>query len=141
MLDWAASGAMTLTGRPGAAPVTSPAPLLTVLGRVTDRLARATGQTGTAVRPDPAELLTGRAGLAGFHRGGPVSAGGASRLLWAADGWCAVTLSRPEDAASVPAILGVLGIDGLAPATAAARTWRALETAAARRRAGELADA
>jgi CoA-transferase family III len=132
---------MTLTGRPGAAPVTSPAPLLTVLGRVTDRLARATGQTGTAVRADPAELLTGRAALAGFHRGGRVSAGGASRLLRAADGWCAVTLGRPEDAASVPAILGALGIDGLAPTAAAARTWLALETAAARRPGGELANA
>ena len=132
---------MALTGHPGAAPVTSLAPVPTMLSAVTDQLARVTGQTGAAVRADPAELLTGRAGLAGFHRAGRVSAGGATRLLRSADGWCAVTLSRPEDAASVPAILGALGMDGLAATVAAAQTWRALETAAARRPACELAGA
>jgi crotonobetainyl-CoA:carnitine CoA-transferase CaiB-like acyl-CoA transferase len=132
---------MALTGHPGAAPVISPAPVPAMLSAVTDRLARVTGQTGAAVRADPAELLTGRAGLAGFHRGGQVSAGGAARLLRSADGWCAVTLSRPEDAASVPAILGALGIDGLASTVAAAQSWRALEAAAARRPATELAGA
>jgi crotonobetainyl-CoA:carnitine CoA-transferase CaiB-like acyl-CoA transferase len=153
VLDWAASGAMALTGHPGAAPTTSPAPVLTVLGRVTDRLARVTGQTGTAVRADPAELLTGRAGLAGLHRGGRVSAGGASRLLRTADGWCAVTLSRPEDAGSVPAILGALGLDepdpvgsgsfatSTAPAAARAETWLVLEAAARRLPASDLAGA
>lgn len=146
---------MALTGHPGTAPVTSPAPVLTALGRVTDRLARASGRTGTAVRADPAELLTGRAGLAGFHRGGRASAGGATRLLRSADGWCAVSLSRPEDAGSVPAILGVLGAFG-APGTvtadadmavgaaglaSAAEAWPALETAALRLPAGELSGA
>jgi CoA-transferase family III len=132
---------MALTGHPDAPPVTSPATVLAMLGCVTGRLARVTGQTGTAVHADPAELLTGRAGLAGFHRGGRVSAGGGTRLLRSAAGWCAVTLSRPEDAASVPAILGVLGLDGPAPSAATAQAWLALETAAARRPAGELADA
>src|ERR1700744_2848743 len=106
---------MALTRYPGAAPVPSPAPALAMLGCVTDRLARVTSRTGTAVHADPAELLTGRAGLAGLHRRGRVSAGGASRLLRTADGWCAVTLSRPEDAGSVPAILGTLGLDGPSP--------------------------
>ena len=57
---------------------------------------------GTQVRADPAELITGRAALAGFTRGGRVSAGGSSFLLRSADGWCAVTLSRPDDVAAVP---------------------------------------
>ncbi|HWT48425.1 MAG TPA: CoA transferase, partial [Mycobacterium sp.] len=39
--------------------------------------------------------------------GGRVSAGGATRLLAARDGWCAITLSRPDDVAAVPALLQV----------------------------------
>ena len=49
---------MALTGHPGAAPVISPAPVPAMLSAVTDQLARVTGQTGAAVRADPAELLT-----------------------------------------------------------------------------------
>ncbi|AGZ51710.1 coA-transferase III family protein [Mycobacterium kansasii 662] len=54
---------------------------------------------------DAATLLTGRAGLLGLTRRGRVSAGGATRLLAAADGWLAITLSRPDDVAAVPALL------------------------------------
>src|SRR5579875_365625 len=54
VLDWAAPGAMALTGDPRAAPATSPAPVLAMLAAVSDRLARVTGQAGTAVRADPA---------------------------------------------------------------------------------------
>ena len=39
------------------------------------------------------------------RRGGRVSAGGATRLLPARDGWCAVTLSRPDDVDAVPALV------------------------------------
>src|ERR1700758_694416 len=131
VLEWAVSGAMTLTGRPDGAPVFSPAPVLAMLGAVTEQLAQVTGQTGTAVRTDPAELLTGRAGLAGFSRGGRVSAGGASRLLRTADGWCAVTLSRPDDLDLVPAIVGH-DISGDA--------WQAGESAAPRGTTADLAD-
>ena len=52
-----------------------------------------------------ATLLTGRAALLGLTRGGRVSAGGGTRLLAARDGWCAFTLSRPDDVAAVPALL------------------------------------
>src|SRR5580698_5083729 len=102
VLDWAASGAMALTGPPDGAPVASPAPALALLGDVTRQLARATGELGRQVQADPAELVAGRAALAGLRRGGRVSAGRASFLLRAADGWCAVTLSRPDDLAMVP---------------------------------------
>jgi crotonobetainyl-CoA:carnitine CoA-transferase CaiB-like acyl-CoA transferase len=111
VLDWAESGAMALTGMPGRMPVTSPAPALDLLGQVTAELARVTAGTGERVRADPAELITGRAALAGLTRGGQVSAGGSSFLLRSADGWCAVTLSRPDDVAAVPAIAGLLGWD------------------------------
>jgi hypothetical protein len=109
VLDWAASGAMALTGPADGPPALSPAPVLAMVRAVTEQLAEVTALTGCRVRADPSELLTGRAALAGFTRHGRVSAGGASRLLRSADGWCAVTLSRPDDAAAVPAILGALG--------------------------------
>ena len=112
VLDWAASGAMALTGLPEGPPVASPAPTLAMLAQVSAELARVTSTMGNEVRADPAELIAGRAALAGFTRGGRVSAGGSSFLLRAADGWCAVTLSRPDDVAAVPAIAGLLGTDG-----------------------------
>jgi hypothetical protein len=101
---------MALTGFPDGPPVVSPAPVLAMLGTVTSQLAQATQDIGKAVRADPAELITGRAALAGLHRGGQVSAGGASFLLRAMDGWCAVTLSRLDDLEAMPAIIGVLGL-------------------------------
>jgi len=112
VLEWAASGAMALTGMPQGAPVASPAPALALLAEVTAEFARATEASGTAVHADPAELVAGRAALAGLTRGGRVSAGGSSLLLRAADGWCAVTVSRPDDIAAVPAIAGLLGVPG-----------------------------
>ncbi|MDV3128520.1 CoA transferase [Mycobacterium sp. 21AC1] len=59
------------------------------------------------VTVDAAEILTGRAALLGLAAHGRVSAGGATRLLPTADGgWCALTLSRPDDVATVPALVG-----------------------------------
>jgi len=138
VLDWAASGAMALTGLPNGTPVTSPAPVLAMLGTVTDQFAQVTRNTGTRVSADPAELITVRAALAGFSRRGRISAGGSSYLLRAADGWCAVTLSRRDDLAAVPAILGVLGLHG---AELAAEPPAALAAAVLARPAGELAAA
>jgi crotonobetainyl-CoA:carnitine CoA-transferase CaiB-like acyl-CoA transferase len=130
--DWAASGAMALTGMPEGEPVASPAPALARLGEVTAEFALVTRETGKTVRADPAELIAGRAALAGFTRGGQVSAGGTSFLLRSADGWCAVTLSRPDDVAAVPAIAGILGLPGTSPDGIATRTQaRAALTAAA----------
>lgn len=63
------------------------------------------------VAPDATTLLTGRAALLGLTAAGRISAGGATRLLRAADTWCAFTLSRPDDAAAVPALIESAGID------------------------------
>lgn len=115
MLDWAASGAMALTGLPEGIPVISPAPVIAMLDRVTGQLAQVTGDIGTRTRADPAELMTGRAALTGLTRAGQVSASGVSFLLRSADGWCAVTLSRPDDLAAVPAIVGALGLEVAGP--------------------------
>ena len=60
---------------------------------------------GRAVRVDADEIVTGRAALLGLPPPGRISAGGASRLLHAADGWCAFTLSRTEDLEALPALL------------------------------------
>jgi CoA-transferase family III len=60
---------------------------------------------GRLVRVDADELITGRAALLGLDPPGRISSGGASRLLAAADGWCALTLSRAEDLVAVPAML------------------------------------
>lgn len=145
VLKWAASGGMALTGEPDGLPAASPAPVLAMLERVTGEFEQAAGRTGRPVRADPPVLLTGRAALAGFTRGGRVSAGGSSRLLRSADGWCAVTLSRPDDIAAVPAILGSLGLDpGIGPGigeVAAGDAWEALEAGVLARSAREVADA
>ena len=50
-------------------------------------------------------VLGERAALAGLSRRGIISAGGACRMLRAADGWIAISLARPEDIDSVPAVI------------------------------------
>lgn len=131
VLAWAASGGMHLTGRPDGAPIASPAPAFGLLTAVARQLTRATGQVGNSIDVDPGLLLTGRAGLLGLHRAGQSSAGGASRLLRTADGWCALTLSRPDDIAAVPAILETASSD---------EPWTALAAAAPQRTAAALVE-
>lgn len=97
---WGSSGLACLTGPPDGPPDFSRAG---VLARA-DRVAAAVGgHFGIAV--DAATLLAGRAGLLGLTRGGRISAGGGTRLFQARDGWCAFTLSRPDDIAAIPALL------------------------------------
>ncbi|WP_211697449.1 CoA transferase [Mycobacterium spongiae] len=88
--DWGSSGLAYLTGLPDGPPDFSRAHLL---------------RRAEQIAADAATLLTGRAALLGLTRGGRMSAGGATRLLAARDGWCAITLSRPDDVAAVPALL------------------------------------
>jgi crotonobetainyl-CoA:carnitine CoA-transferase CaiB-like acyl-CoA transferase len=106
LLDWAASGAMSLTGRPDGPPELFRPALLPLLASVGAAIADLTERLGDRVDIDPAVLLTGRAGAAGLARQGQGSAGGATRLLRSADGWCAVTMARAEDVELVPAIVG-----------------------------------
>lgn len=97
---WGSSGLAYLTGLPDGPPDFSRA---SVLDRADDVAAVVGDRLGIAV--DAATLLTGRAAVLGLRRRGRVSAGGATRLLAAADGWCAITLSRPDDVAAVPALV------------------------------------
>ncbi|WP_369806493.1 CoA transferase [Mycobacterium sp. E3198] len=98
--SWGSSGLAHLTGLPDGPPDFSRAHVLARAEEVAVAVRRRAG-----IPVGPAVLLAGRAGLLGLTRRGRASAGGASRLLPAADGWCAVTLSRPDDVAAVPALL------------------------------------
>jgi crotonobetainyl-CoA:carnitine CoA-transferase CaiB-like acyl-CoA transferase len=131
VLDWAASGGMALTGHAEEAPLVSPTPAYRLLAEVCRTLATMTGLAGAEVRADAAEILAGRAGLLGLRRSGRASAGGATRLLRAGDGWCAITLSRQDDLDAVPAILR---------ADAVSDPWTALAEAASRWTPSELAE-
>jgi crotonobetainyl-CoA:carnitine CoA-transferase CaiB-like acyl-CoA transferase len=117
--EWAASGAMALTGRADGPALMAPTSVVTGLTRLAGALADTTGLT-----VDGPALLGERAAHAGLTRAGAVSCGGRSRLVRAADGWLAVTLARDEDIELVPAWLGEDGV----------------ETAIGRRRATELVE-
>ncbi|MEO6793768.1 MAG: CoA transferase [Mycobacterium sp.] len=97
---WGDSGLAWLTGEPTGPPDFSRAGVLQRAGQVVDHLNVATG-----IGADAASLLAGRAALLGWTRGGRRSAGAASRLLAAADGWWAITLSRPDDIDAVGALV------------------------------------
>jgi hypothetical protein len=97
--SWPASGAMALTGRADGPPLGAPAGL-------ERRLSQLQRELGDALDVDVAALLGERAALAGLQRRGDVSCGGATQLLRAQAGWCAVALPRPEDVELVPAWLG-----------------------------------
>ncbi|MGV0802398.1 CoA transferase, partial [Mycolicibacterium elephantis] len=69
------------------------------------RVAEAFGAL-TGVGVDAGELVAGRATMLGLAPKGRVSAGGATHLMPSRDdGWCALTLSRPDDVEAVPALL------------------------------------
>jgi len=61
--------------------------------------------SGTEVDADM--IIAGRAGLLGQTPHDRISAGGATHLMPSRDGWCALTLSRPDDVDAVPALLGI----------------------------------
>ena len=84
---------------------------------------------GRHVRVDAEELITGRAALLGLDPPARISSGGASRLLAAADGWCALTLSRAEDVEAVPAMLELREVDD---------PWESLAAAAVRSRVADF---
>ena len=97
---------MWLTGQPGSAPRWPAGDVvgrLEAAGRVLCALAP---KTPDAAEVRVAALLTDRAAWRGLAPGGRVSAGGRCRMLRTSDGWVALTLARPSDLASVPALVG-----------------------------------
>jgi hypothetical protein len=85
-----------------------------------------------------AGVLAERAASAGVARGGRVSCGRGSRLLRAADGWLALTLSRPDDVASLPALLEA-GFDGEPDGTGDLAPWDCVARLVEARPAAEVA--
>jgi hypothetical protein len=61
---------------------------------------------------DAATILAGRAAIVKLNPPSRISAGGATRLLPTADGWCAVALPRDDDIAALPALLEVDAVVG-----------------------------
>jgi hypothetical protein len=98
--DWADSGLAYLTGPADGQSDFSRAAVLAEARQVAVDIAQLLG-----VEIDAATILAGRAGILGLSRRGRVSAGGATRLLATADGWCAVALPRADDVATLPALL------------------------------------
>lgn len=131
LLAWAASGVMDLTGEPDRPPIAGPLAVLPLLTEFAHQLSCFTERIGRRVDADPALVLGGRAAAMGLTRQGRISAGGATRLLPARDGWCAVSLARPSDLELVPAILGSAQVaDPWEAIAAAARTSDARRFAA-----------
>ncbi|NDZ97418.1 CoA transferase [Streptomyces sp. SID6673] len=123
VLGWAGSGGMALTGVSSAPPLISPAAAYGVLDAAVGELGRLTGIVGDAVHLEPGAVIGARAALRGLRGNGQISAGGMTRLIRAADRWIAISLCRPDDVASVPAIVGDQGTDD---------PWRDLADFAAR---------
>ena len=106
-LEWARSGAMALTGPADGPPRVEAAGVAVVARGAALALRVLAAVRGIELHVDGPARLGERAALLGLARRGRVSAGGASRLLCAADGWIAASLARPDDLSSLPAWLGV----------------------------------
>ncbi|HWI43234.1 MAG TPA: CoA transferase [Nocardioides sp.] len=98
---WAASGAMALTGRADGPPEVAPGRPATAVRDALDRLER---RHPEAPLPD-VRLLGERAAVAGLRRNAPWSCGGAFRALATRDGHLGLSLPRPTDVESVPALV------------------------------------
>jgi len=105
--DWWSSGLGDLTGRPDGPPLGPPDGLVPGVRALASAIARDSARLGREVVVDPLAVMAARARLGGLGRRGPVSCGGASRLVPAADGWMAVSLARPSDWELVAAWLGL----------------------------------
>jgi hypothetical protein len=123
---------MALTGHPDGTPLAPAAPVIERLHTVARHIADASARVGNRVEVDLPVVLTGRAERLALKRRGRRSAGGASRLLRATDGWVVVSLARAADIEAVGAVVEATVRDGDA--------WRELEAYAAGHDAGTVAE-
>jgi hypothetical protein len=131
--EWAASGAMELTGAHDGPPL-SPGWNVASAMRGAARALHALG--GPSV--DGPALLGERAVHTGFSRNGPTSPGGSCRILSTADGWIALNLARPSDVGLANAWLDDAGFDARDPWPGIARTIEVVPTSELMERAGGL---
>lgn len=106
LADWAASGAMSLTGHKTGPPIASegnPAGAVRGALAVFSTLSRVSTEQ-TPVLPGIG-LLGERAAMSGFTRRAPWSCGGAFRALPTRDGWLGISLPREDDLALIPALI------------------------------------
>ena len=125
---WARSGLMALTGLADGRPQMCPVPLASCADGTIAALRSLAATGGPPALPDGAGLLGERAAIAGLTRNGRISPGGGCRLLQVADGDLAVSLTREDDWAAVPAWLE----------EAAVESWEAVAKAVATRSAISL---
>lgn len=104
-LAWARSGSMALTGPEEGPPLLAPAPLASRAHACVAALRGLAGGGTPLDALDGGALLAERAAVFGLRRRGSISPGGSCRLLRAADGWLALNLARPDDAAALAAWL------------------------------------
>jgi CoA transferase family III len=129
-VDWAASGIVTLTGRPSGPPLVPPGRAATRARELSEQISAWTADSPSPVRVDGAALLAERAAFTGARRGGQSSPGGACRLLPTADGWAAVSCARPDDPLLLSALIGAeLGPDPWPPVAAWLRAHPGAELA------------
>lgn len=104
---WADSGAMALSGRSQGPPLAPPGnPAGHVLTALDDVAACAEVRTGVRSVLPGVGILGERAAVAGLHRRGPWSCGGAFRTIRTTDGWFGLSLARADDVDLVPALVG-----------------------------------
>jgi len=127
---WARSGLMALTGAADGLPQMCPAPLASCADGTIKALRCIALTNNTNALPTGSSLLGERAAIAQLHRNGAISPGGGCRLLPAADGWFAISLTRDDDWSAVPAWLEDERL----------KSWDAIATAVASRSVGELVE-
>ncbi|WP_134324988.1 CoA transferase [Cumulibacter soli] len=107
LADWAASGAMWLSGHARAAPMIAPgAPASAMTGALAMFEHLAGSRSFHDSPPLSSQLLSERAALMGWQRNGPASVGGAFAPYRTIDGWFGLSLARPDDLDLVPALTG-----------------------------------
>ncbi|MET1036902.1 MAG: CoA transferase [Aeromicrobium sp.] len=119
---WARSGAMALTGRHGGPPVMCVGRPASV---IREELAALAAVAGSSVDPrglPDVRVLGERAAIAGLHRQGPLSCGGAFRAVPTLDGWIGLSLARGTDLDLVPALVSS---DSVVDAWSAVTAWAA----------------
>ncbi|MFT4289114.1 CoA transferase [Nocardioides sp.] len=133
--DWAASGAMALTGRRDGPPLAAPGDPAGQVRRQLDEFADLTRQrTGERPALPGVALLGERAAIARLARNAPYSCGGAFRAIGTMDGWLGLSLPRDSDRQLVPALIETEPAAGSWEAVAAWAARRTSAVAAARAR-------
>jgi hypothetical protein len=102
---WAASGAMALTGLATGPPLVGPGRPATSVANAMERLRASAWRTTEGAQLPGVGVLGERAAYAGLARRGPLSCGGAFRVLPTLDGHLGLSLPRASDLELVPALV------------------------------------